>query len=144
MPPLNSHPNAHRSAGRYSNAPQVAASLDMVGARAAIRAVEITRHHTMLLETRVKANASGRPGPKAKTGDYRRSWMSSITSNGYDIEGTVGTNRPQGPRLEFGFVGADRLGRVYNQPPYPHLGPAVAVVGPQFTAGIAEIATWGD
>ncbi|MEV0446303.1 hypothetical protein AB0I46_46175, partial [Streptomyces spectabilis] len=46
------------------------------------------------------------------------------------IVAEVGTNAPQGRRLEFGFVGVDSLGRHYNQPPFPHLGPAVATFGP--------------
>ena len=28
-------------------------------------------------------------------------------------------------RLEFGFADIDSLGRVYNQPPFPHVRPAV-------------------
>lgn len=28
-------------------------------------------------------------------------------------------------RIEFGFVGPDRLGRVYNQPPQPYMRPAL-------------------
>lgn len=134
----NTHQNAHASAGAYTNAAQVATSLDRVGAVAAVRAVEVTRHHTMLLQTRVMALS-----PK-KTGDYRRRWQSTITSNGFDIEGTVGNNAPQARRLEYGFVGADRIGRVFNQAPQPHLGPAWAAQGPQYVQDMAEIATWGD
>jgi hypothetical protein len=36
----------------------------------------------------------------------------------------VGTNIVYGPRLEFGFVGTDSLGRNYHQPAYPYLRPA--------------------
>jgi trans-2-enoyl-CoA reductase len=35
----------------------------------------------------------------------------------------VGTTAPQARRLEFGFVGADSLGRVYNDAPLPHFEP---------------------
>jgi hypothetical protein len=88
------------------------------------RVGRVVRHHGQLLTTRVKARASGRPGPNAPTGDYRR----SITHSHVETVGTyssyVGTNRPQGRRLEFGFVGVDSLGRHYNQPPYPHFEPA--------------------
>lgn len=56
------------------------------------------------------------------------------TSEGYsDIGGNeetynkakveTGTNIIYGPRLEFGFVGKDSLGRVYNQPAYPYMRP---------------------
>lgn len=36
----------------------------------------------------------------------------------------IGTDVEYGPRLEFGFSGADSKGRVYNQPPNPTLRPA--------------------
>src|SRR5688500_16885395 len=92
------------------------------------------RHHAQLMVTRVQANASGRPGPNAPTGDYRRSWSWEPAGGihaGRDAQGRftsgglpgdfavayVGTNKPQGRRLEFGFVGVDSLGRHYNQPP---------------------------
>lgn len=88
------------------------------------RTARVVRHHTMLLNTRVKARASGRPGPNAPTGDYRRSIASKFEQQGDTYVGIVGTAKPQGRRLELGFVGADRLGRVYNQPPYPHFRPA--------------------
>lgn len=87
--------------------------------------------HAQLLETRVKANASGRPGPNAPTGDYRRSITTHVFRNGGMTVAIVGTNKPQGRRLEFGFHGVDSLGRHYNQPAYPHFGPAVdATEGP--------------
>lgn len=37
----------------------------------------------------------------------------------------VGTNVPYAARLEFGFSGADSLGRIYNQPARPYMRPAV-------------------
>lgn len=114
-------------------------ALDFVAASresdAKLRAV--VRHHGHLLRTRVMRNASGRPGPNVVTGDYRR----SITVEFYEADGqfiaTVGTNSPQGRRLEFGFHGADSLGRVYAQPPLPHFGPALDATAPEFNAAIA-------
>lgn len=95
-----------------------------------------------LLQTRVRARASGRPGPRRQTGDYRRS-ISRESGRGPDggHQATVGTNAPQGRRLEHGFVGADALGRTYNQPPYPHFGPALDETGPEYVAALeADIA----
>jgi len=117
------------------------AALDFIDASrendAKLRA--LVRHHGHLLRTAVMRNASGRPGPNVITGDYRR----SITVQFYEGDGnfvaTVGTNLPQGRRLEFGFHGADSLGRVYNQPPYPHFGPAMDTIGPDFNSGIAAL-----
>lgn len=93
------------------------------------------RNAALLVETRIKANASlpasGPPGPRAITGDYRASWNTQPQEHSRDqVAYRVGTDRPQGRRLEFGFVGADALGRVYNQPPYPHVAPAVDAMGP--------------
>lgn len=88
------------------------------------------RHGAKALVVQVQRNASGRPGPQVITGRYRASWQSDVHRAGPVIVGEVGTSAPQGRRLEFGFVGADRLGRHYNQPPFPHLGPAVVQAGP--------------
>lgn len=84
----------------------------------------VIRHVTESFNTRVKAFASGRPGPNAPTGNYRRSWRTSFSNIGHTHIGQAGTNQPQGRRLEYGFHGADALGRVYNQPPYVHVQPA--------------------
>lgn len=74
---------------------------------------------------RIRQNASGRPGPNVITGQYRASWRAETRGIPYGAECTIGTNAPQGRRLEFGFVGPDSLGRVYNQPPFPHVQPAL-------------------
>lgn len=94
------------------------------------------------LQTRVRAKASGRPGPRAQTGDYRRS-ISRQTSRGPgSITIEVGTNSPQGRRLEFGFWGlTDSLGRLFHQPAYPHFAPAAdgmdETLPAAITAGLA-------
>lgn len=90
------------------------------------------------LQRQVVANASGRPGPNAPTGDYRRS-INRLTTRYKDISiGQVGTNKPQARRLELGFVGADSLGRSYDQPAYPHFGPALDAIGPVFEAAVGD------
>jgi hypothetical protein len=141
--PANPHPNAHPLSGRYTNAPVIAADIVGILPRAVRKSISLTRHHAMLLETRVKAKVSGRPGPRARTGDYRGSWTSETTYNGMTAYGTVGTNKPQGRRLEHGFVGEDRLGRTFNQPPFPHLGPAVEEILPGYERDMANVASWG-
>lgn len=77
-----------------------------------------------LYRTRVRGAASGRPGPRARTGDYRRSISQTNTVDRGVAVALIHTNRPQAARLEYGFVGRDVLGRNYNQPPYPHWAPA--------------------
>ena len=77
----------------------------------------------------VRGNASGRPGPRVITSDFRRSIVGQAARvGGGTIAGQIGTNAPQARRLEYGFVGPDRLGRVYNQPPYPYIEPSVPAV----------------
>lgn len=137
----NPHPNAHPGAGAYTNALSVAANLRARGDRASRKAAQVVREYTLLLETQVKGNASGRPGPRARTGDYRRTINSAFQTERGQYTGTVGSNAPQARRLEYGFVGQDRAGRTYNQPPFPHYGPALAQIGPRFRAALARIGT---
>jgi hypothetical protein len=96
----------------------------------------------------VQQNASGRPGPNAPTGDYRGSWSPPmpVEAGPASFALSVGTDRPQAARLEYGFVGTDSLGRTFDQPPYPHMGPAVDVIEPVFHAAMdaaaAKALTW--
>jgi hypothetical protein len=132
-------PFMHSSAGVYSNAPQVTAWLEDLGEEASRRAHALVVQFTALLETRIKAAASGRPGPRAVTGDYRRSINGRVRVTMDVAIGTVGTASPQARRLEYGFVGADRLGRVYNQPPYPHFSTGFHPTAAEFAAAMARI-----
>lgn len=95
------------------------------------------------LLTEIRGRASGRPGPRAITGDYRRSWSMELGRRGGGPAAVVGTSAPQGRRLEHGFVGTDSLGRNYNQPPFPHVRPAADVIEPQFIADMAREAGRG-
>lgn len=135
--------NAHPGSGAYTNAFEIATELEGAGLRAQARAVAITRHYGMLMETAIKARASGRPGPRAVTGDYRRSWTTTYDVGFGGIRAVIGTNRPQGRRLEYGFVGADRIGRVYNQPPFPHASPGFDQVAPAYGIALGEVLTLG-
>lgn len=108
-----------------------AASAELESALSAV----VRRSGTSLVHS-IQARASGRPGPRAITGAYRRSWTKQMAGKTTCI---VGTNAPQARRLEYGFHGADRIGRVYNQPPYPHVEPALAKFGPLFVAGIEDV-----
>ncbi|WP_073947569.1 HK97 gp10 family phage protein [Streptomyces kebangsaanensis] len=126
--------------GAYSNAAQVAAALQQRAGRILPQTVSVVRHYTMLLETRIKANASGRPGPNVITGDYRRSWTHEVHVAADLVTGTVGTSKPQGRRLEYGYVGPDSLGRIFHQPPYAHVGPAVQTVRSLFVQALGRVA----
>lgn len=100
------------------------------------------RRGGLMLQRLVRANASGRPGPRVQTGDYRRgirlqTGEAVSPAGGLVPFATVYTTSPQGQRLEHGFVGVDSLGRHYHQPPFPHWGPAVEVVEPIVQADLA-------
>lgn len=100
----------------------------------------LTARYTQLLRTRVRARASGRPGPRRQTGDYRRGISGQTAQVAPGVwQGVVGTNSPQGRRLEYGYHGADSLGRRYNQPPYPHFGPALDETVPEYQDAAAAL-----
>src|SRR5438105_3564682 len=62
-----------------------------------------------------------------KTGDYRRSIHAERTG---PAEVKIGTDKPQGKRLEYGFNDVDKRGRRYHQPARPHFRPAIDTKGP--------------
>lgn len=92
------------------------------------------RQTGVLGQARIRGNASGRPGPNVITGAYRNSWRTETRSLARGAVCTIGTDAPQGRRLEFGFVGVDSLGRRYAQPPFPHVQPALPYITETFTA----------
>lgn len=87
------------------------------------------QHAAELGRGMIRANASGRPGPNVITGKYRSSWRTVTRGIPYGAECTIGTDAPQGRRLEFGFYNmTDSIGRHFYQPPFPHVGPAIPVI----------------
>ena len=103
-------------------------------AQFAVQERQVVRKWGLLLTTKIKAKASGRPGPNAPTGDYRRSWGTEFHDSPVGPVSQSGTNAPQGRRLENGFVGTDSLGRTYDQPPFPHVGVSADEIEPLFIA----------
>lgn len=60
-----------------------------------------------------------------KSGTLRRSFFLNTVERGATrCVVAVSTNVPYAARLEYGFVGKDKLGRIYNQPPRPYIRPA--------------------
>ncbi|MCI3279092.1 hypothetical protein [Streptomyces cylindrosporus] len=102
------------------------------------------KHTATVGAARIRGNASGRPGPNVISGDYRNSWQPApVVPLPYGAMCTIGTDRPQGRRLEWGFVGTDSLGRSYDQPPFPHVEPAIGFIGEtllaQMRLAVAEV-----
>ena len=93
----------------------------------------IIRHGQALLEA-VRRHASGRPGPNVVTGAYLGAMVLTYRDGG----AYVSNPSPQSNRLEYGFVGVDSLGRLYNQPPFPHFAPALAEVRKDFIKDLAS------
>ena len=96
------------------------------------------RHVGELGRGLIRGNASGRPGPNIITGQYWASWQSVTRSIPYGAQCTIGTGRPQGRRLEFGFTGVDSIGRYYDQPPFPHVGPAIPLIEAALRQGVGD------
>lgn len=72
----------------------------------------------------IQANATHRPGPERRTGEYVASWGIERRRFPGGSSVIVGTDAPQAMRLERGFYGIDAIGRHYAQPAYPHfMGP---------------------
>lgn len=128
---------------------EVAADLAAWARYTADRTHQVVVQYGALLQTAVKRHASQprtnpRPsetveGPRLLNGDYNRSITRQTKRNASRSVSTVSTNKVQGPRLEFGFVGTDSLGRNVNARPYPHFGPGLDEIGPQFEAEIAGV-----
>ncbi|MET7713662.1 hypothetical protein [Streptomyces sp. NPDC005407] len=89
------------------------------------------RHAGQVGRAMIQANASGRPGPNiinSEVPNYHDSWKAPTRGIPYGAECTIGTDKPQACRLEFGFTGVDSIGRYYDQPPFAHVGPAIPAI----------------
>lgn len=94
--------------------------------------------HTNAAPDNAAARAAGRQGTW-RTGDLAR----SIAVGEVDVDGAlagveVGTDVPYARRIEYGFSGADKLGRVYHQEPQPFLRPAVDVHAAEIQREVVE------
>ncbi len=87
------------------------------------------------------SHMDGRPGPNRVTGNQYRSITSSPVQAVSGKWGRAiypdGNAAPYARRIELGFYGADRRGRVYNQPPYPYFFPGLADA---ITSGVIQLA----
>lgn len=132
---------------RVNGAAGLIAALEKGAAQTPILMAAVVEKSAADLVALTQRNASGRPGPNAPTGDYRGSWaVQEEKTSATEVSRSAGTDRAQALRLERGFVGADSLGRVYDQAPLPHHGPAVDVIEPAFYAAMEAVArkatTW--
>lgn len=124
---------------RVDGANEIALDLNAKAQKLPANVGKVVRVHALLLQTEITAHASGRPGPRHISGDYKRSWSTRFLGGITTIAAEVGTNAPQARRLEYGFVGTDSLGRHYNQPPYPHVRPSIRIIEPKFYAAMGRV-----
>lgn len=118
-----------------SNAYTIAAQLEEAATASLERVAGVVNTYAQLGLARVRANASGRPGPRRVTGDYLR--QMSVEHDGA-FAATIGTGAPQARRLEFGFMNmTDRLGRTFKQPAYPHWTPMADWIEAPFQGAVA-------
>jgi len=82
-----------------------------------------------------KEHASGRPGPNIVTGQYASAFYT--VRHKWSVE--IRNDSPQSKRLEHGYYGTDSLGRVYHQPPFPHIAPARAEVMVRYRENLREL-----
>lgn len=87
----------------------------------------------------IQERASGRPGPNIITGAYVSSWQIepfAVPDGGGAI---IGTRKPQGRRLEYGFYDmTDSIGRHFFQVPRPHVEPAVNELAPEYQQAFTD------
>lgn len=109
--------------------------------------IAITEAYAQTLVLQIQNFAKGRPGPDEITGEYVNSWhveQAPAGLLGRGISFRVTSDAPQAARLEYGFVGVDSLDRHYDQPPFPHVRPAVDQITPQYFAAVKEYISKGS
>ena len=97
------------------------------------------------LLSQIRIQAGTPPGPQVITGAYVASWQMMVAPGASEAAPSVliYSNHPAARRLEFGFVGADALGRVYNQAPFPHVSIALVMMEPRFQDRMSQVvANW--
>jgi hypothetical protein len=110
-------------------APRLERSADRVGPETN----RTVQQQARLARALIRFNASGRPGPNIITGDYFDSWRIETFPVADGGGAVVGTDRPQGRRLEYGFYDmTDSIGRHFFQVPRPHVDPAVTELSAEY------------
>jgi hypothetical protein len=119
----------------------LAEHFELLAKRAGPRAAHFTRTRAQHLQSIVRGRASGPPGPQVITGDYVGSIGVEVSQDEDGIyRGEVGTDHPEGFRLERGYHGTDRLGRHFVESPgHPHFGPSYELAAPLIADSAVQI-----
>lgn len=116
-------------------------ALARIVAAADVAARETVEEGGKLIVQATRAHMGGRPGPETRSG---RLFESVATGQAEQVSpgvwrsrtapGETGAGTPYERRIELGFHGADALGRLYDQPPYPYLRPGLEDATPLIAA----------
>ena len=111
----------------WEGVPEWQKALDALITQADVAGEQIVTKGAHLVEAAAKQKASGRPGPNVVTGTLRRSiGLVDVTRLGPGRwQSQTAPTVVYARRIELGFHSADSLGRVYDQPPFPYLGPGL-------------------
>ncbi len=95
------------------------------------------RTEAVLLQSQARRNAP------IVSGELRSSIQVQEDDNpdGAGVLVTVGTNKEYAARIEFGFSGADSLGRVYSQAGNPFMQKAVTTRRPKINKAVVQALT---
>ena len=106
--------------------PEFVAALEAMDARVDLASRNTVRDGAQVIQRQARMNATGRPGPKVRTGTLRRSITIKYPHRGGGglYEAQIGPTVIYSRRIELGFDGTDSIGRTYHQPPYPYFRPA--------------------
>ena len=122
--------------GHFEGLSDFLAALAKLTAAADAAGEEIVTKGGHAIEAAAKKHMDGRPGPQRQTGNLSRSvrllGVSRLKVGSW--ESRTGPTAIYGRRIELGFNGADSLGRVYRQPPYPYMGPGMREAVPTLNA----------
>ncbi len=106
---------------------EFAAALDRLVVAADVASREVVTKGGRVVEDATKAHMQGRPGPERRSGALMASVavrnVKSVGPGAWSSETAPET--PYARRIEFGFHGADRLGRFYSNDPLPFLRPGL-------------------
>jgi hypothetical protein len=118
---------------------ELAARLEQAADRVGPETNRTVQQQARLARALIRERASGRPGPNIITGQYVASWRIEPFTVPDGGGAVVGTNAPQGRRLEYGFYDmTDSIGRHFFQIPRPHVEPAVNELSPEYERAFGD------
>jgi hypothetical protein len=123
-----------------TNAPIVAAELEVIPAELRAKATAVTREAgtAMVEAVRGRAESLFADSDTGELPHYASTFEAHMVP-GPNPRVSVFTEDPRGKRFEFGFMRTDAIGRHYHQAPRPHFFSEFDVVAPAYAAAIEAI-----